>query len=67
MRETIKNAFANDGLFTRIRSPEMQMTVQLEGIDLTHVAAPDVFTERDDNSDGEIAVHSASENGSDSD
>lgn len=67
MRATIKNAFANDGLFTRIRSPEMQLTVQLEGIDLTHVAAPDLFTEPDDNSDGEIAVHSASENGSDSD
>ena len=67
MREMIKNAFAKDGLFTRIRSPEMQLTVQLAGIDLARNVVPDVVNEPECNSDGEIAIHSASENGSDSD
>ena len=67
MRETIKNAFARDGLFTRIRSPEMQLTVQLAGIDIARKVVPDVANEPECNSDGEIAMHSASENGSDSD
>ena len=67
MRETIKNAFAKDGLFTQIRSPEMQLTVQLAGVDLARNLDPDVINEPDCNSDGEIDPHSASEDGNDID
>lgn len=57
MRAAIKNAFANDGLFSYIRSPEMQLSVQLEGVDLTNVFVPDVFDESNP-SDVESAVYS---------
>ena len=67
MRETIKNAFAKDSLFTQIRSPEMQLTVQLAGVDLARNVDPDLINEPGCNSDGEIDPHSASEDGNDSD
>ena len=57
MRAAINNAFASDGLFSYIRSPEMQLSVQLEGVDLTNVFVPDVFDEPNP-SDVESAVNS---------
>lgn len=69
MRETIKTAFANDGLFSVIRSPEMQLRVQLEGIDLANdIALDEVEIDAEiEEIDAEIAAISSSDSGSDSD
>ena len=43
MRAAIRNAFASDDLFIYIRSAEVQLSVQLEGVDLMNMFTPDVF------------------------
>jgi hypothetical protein len=45
MRFTIANAFANDGLFAYMRSPEVQLGICFEGIII------------DNNHDGNESVH----------
>ena len=66
MSAAIRSAFASDGLFSHIRSAEVQLSVQLEGVDLMNVFTPDAFDEPNPNDD-DSAVNSVvgSESGTD--
>lgn len=68
MQVTIATAFANDGLFAHMRSPEVQLAVQLEGADLLDHLVHDVENEPEESGD-ELSAFSGedSDSGNESD
>ena len=68
MQITIATAFANDGLFAYMRSPEVQLAVQLEGADLLNHIVHDLDDEPEVSGDHLSAFSGpGSDSGNDSD